>query len=78
MGITNEELAALEATKNETEWNNTCDAIKAAHGGYPADWWPKVMMSGLAARVAQKWGKPDAFEIKVETISEEDLRSGKW
>lgn len=67
--ITQAELASLEASKNETEWNRACDAIKKArNGGYPPDWWPKVKLSGMMDRIAAKWGKPDAFELKVEPI----------
>lgn len=68
--LTLEELNNLRNAKNEREWDNVCDAIKAAHNGYPIDWWGRVMSSGLAAEVAAKWGKPDAFELKVETIND--------
>ncbi len=72
MGITQEELDRLSNTKNDSEWNAACDDIKKAHGGYPHDWWPKVMQSGLAAKVAANWGQPDAFEIKVMPLTDED------
>jgi hypothetical protein len=73
MGITQEELDRLSNTKNESEWNDACDAVKKAHGGYPHDWFAKVMLSGLAAQVAANWGRPDAFDIKVLPLTEEDL-----
>lgn len=70
--ITQEELDRLSNTKNESEWNDACDAIKKAHnGGYPSDWWAKVMQSGLAAKVAVKWGQPDAFELKVLPLEDD-------
>jgi hypothetical protein len=62
--ITNEEIAKLEACKSEREWNKVCDEVKAAHGGYPSDWWPKVMQSGLCARVTAKFGKTDGITIE--------------
>lgn len=68
-GITQEELDRLRSSKNENDWNAACDAIKKARNGrYPFDWWPKVMMSGLADEVANNWGQPDAFEIKVSPL----------
>ena len=76
--ITETELNTLRSSKNEDEWNAACDAIKKNHGGYPADWWPKVKLSGLMDSVAANWGKPDAFDIKLSTISMEDLKSGKY
>lgn len=69
-GITQEELDRLRSSKNEEEWNAACDAIKKAHGGYPHDWWAKVMQSGLAAQVADNWGQPDAFELKVTALDD--------
>jgi hypothetical protein len=67
--ITEEELNRLRNSKNEEDWNDACDAIKAARGGrYPSDWWPKVMQSGLSAQVAKNWGQPDAFEIKAFSL----------
>lgn len=69
--ITPEELESLRSTKNETEWNQACDAIKKArNGAYPPDWWAEVMQSGLAAEVAHNWGQPDAFELKVGNLDE--------
>jgi hypothetical protein len=77
-GITDAELEQLRSAKNEIEWNAACDAVKKAHGGYPHDWFLKVMISGLAAEVAKNWGRPDAFDIKLVPISIEDLKSGKY
>jgi hypothetical protein len=69
MNITQAELDALRSTKNESEWNNVCNGIKQArNGSYPPDWWAMVMLSGLAKEVANAWGDPDAFEIKIEVI----------
>ena len=50
--ITKAELDSLEACQNERAWNSAVDAIKHARsGGYPPDWWAKVAMSGMMARV---------------------------
>ena len=56
MNLTDAELAKLKASKNETEWNATCDEVKAARGGqYPPDWYQKVLASGVAGTVQSKW-----------------------
>jgi hypothetical protein len=56
MDITQEELTKLANTKSMQEWDNTCDEVKKARGGvYPPDWFPKVMMSGLAKRAQANW-----------------------
>lgn len=52
MYLTQEEATRLEATKSESEWNDVCDEIKTARAGqYPQDWWPRIMVSGLAAKI---------------------------
>lgn len=54
--LTDDEIATLEASRNEREWNAACDAVKRARGGrYPDDWLGRVMLSGLAARVSRGW-----------------------
>lgn len=46
----------MSASTSEDDWNNRCDQVKAANGGnYPEFWFGKVIMSGLASRVATKW-----------------------
>lgn len=47
--LEDKELEALAATTSEQEWNDVCDAVKANHGGYPSDWFSKVILSGLMA-----------------------------
>lgn len=53
--LTEVELDSLKASKTEQEWNATCDAIKKAHGGYPPDWFVKVLMSGVLAMTQANW-----------------------
>jgi hypothetical protein len=56
--ITEAELTKLASTNTEEEWNDVCDAVKKArNGGYPTDWFAKVMMSGLAAKVMKGWNR---------------------
>ena len=62
--LTDNELARLEEAQTEQDWSTTCDAIKATRGGsYPADWYAKVILSGLARRVAERWGDDDRIRI---------------
>lgn len=53
--MTDKNLNDLKNSKNESEWNAVCDSIKREHGGYPADWFPKVVLSGLMAQVSMGW-----------------------
>lgn len=54
--LTNDEITKLINTKSAKEWNAVCDLIKKSRGGtYPPDWWQKVIQSGLAATVQDKW-----------------------
>ena len=38
----------MESSKSEREWNENCDAVKAANGDYPEFWFQELKMSGLA------------------------------
>jgi len=70
MNITETEIQMLEQCKSEQEWGNACDSIKKVRGGsYPSDWWPKVMLSGLANRVLNSFGSTSEIKISVLTHS---------
>jgi hypothetical protein len=60
--MTNEELKLLESTKSLAEWDAACDTIQKAHGGYPSDWYEKVLRSGLANRVLTSFGSTDQIQ----------------
>ncbi len=62
-------VALMCSSKNETEWNANCDAVKAANGGYPDFWYMEIIVSGLAQEVAISWGDPKAMDIKIEAVS---------
>lgn len=53
--ITDDELATLERCRSEPDWNQACERIKAARGQYPDDWFERVLLSGLMARVASSF-----------------------
>lgn len=58
--ITQEELSRLATTVNASEWNAICDAVKKAHGGYPDDWYKRVVLSGLARAAELRQGRTEA------------------
>lgn len=54
--LTDAELEALSASKSEEEWNKICDDVKRARGGgYPPDWYQRVLASGLATKMQIEW-----------------------
>lgn len=56
--LTEQDLNDLQNTKNNREWDAVCDRVKAAHKGmYPADWFAKVLASGLAGDVRRRWDR---------------------
>lgn len=63
--ITEDELEELERCSSGEEWNAACDTIKRRRGGhYPRDWWPRVLQSGLAARVMRTFGGDPSIKIQ--------------
>jgi hypothetical protein len=55
--LTTGELYRLRDARSEAEWNAICDDVKRSRGGrYPADWYAKVVLSGLAQETANHWG----------------------
>lgn len=38
----------MSQAANQADWNNRCDAVKAANGGdYPPFWYREIILSGL-------------------------------
>lgn len=61
--LSNDELNLLESAKTEKEWNSACETVRSNHGGgYPSDWYDKVIASGLMTRVASRFGQTDQIE----------------
>lgn len=40
----------MKSSKSEKEWNENCDKVKKACGGYPPFWYSAIVMSGLASK----------------------------
>lgn len=53
----------MESSQTAEEWDNNCDKVKAACGGYPVFWWKAIKLSGLMARVTARWGSDDQLHI---------------
>lgn len=54
--LTDDELNKLSTSNSEQEWNKVCDEVKDARsGGYPPDWYQKVLASGLATQKQLDW-----------------------
>ena len=45
----------MSSSKSEREWNDNCDKVKAANGGYPHWWFLEIVISGLMANTAAGW-----------------------
>ena len=56
-------VTLMESSGSEKEWNDNCDRVKAACGGYPEFWYSAVVLSGLSKRTAAKWGSDDSIKI---------------
>lgn len=61
-----EVIALMESSKSSQEWDANADKVKKACAGYPAFWYPAIIMSGLAKRVMAKFGESPG--IKVESF----------
>lgn len=67
MNLTDAELAALNATMSEAEWNAVCDAIKAARDGkYPPDWAKRVLAARVLTDARKRWaGEEPSLAARV-------------
>lgn len=50
-----EVVALMRSSKTEKEWNENCDKVKRACGGYPDFWYPAIVASGLVYEVKAKF-----------------------
>lgn len=79
MKLTEEEKKALEGSGDQSDYARVVKAIKANRKGeYPHDWWQVVMEpGGISDKLKKKWQRPDAFDLKLSSPSEEDLKNGR-
>lgn len=45
----------MSSATSEKDWNNKCDQVKNACGGYPSFWYSAIILSGLASKVSSNW-----------------------
>ena len=53
---TEEVVTLMSSSQTRDEWNSNCNAVKKRCGGYPEFWYAAITQSGLADRIAAKWG----------------------
>ena len=52
-----EVVELMKTSKTEAEWNDNCDKVKKACGGYPSFWYSAIAMSGIMADTVAKFAK---------------------
>lgn len=45
----------MKSANSEDEWNDNCDAVKKANGGYPGFWYSTIILSGVYEEVTKNW-----------------------
>lgn len=54
--MTKEEVITLmKSSKNENEWDQNCDKVKAAFDSYPEWWYAEIVLSGIMWQVRATW-----------------------
>jgi hypothetical protein len=67
--LTDDEVALLDACEDPRAWNAAVAQIKKAHGGYPPDWYERVLApGGVRDRLKDKWGDPHALEVGATVV----------
>jgi len=66
--LSDEDLQTLESCPDERAWDAACNEIKKKYGGYPSDWYLKVIAGGMFKRLEAKWNKPGVFDIAFKTF----------
>lgn len=55
--MTKEQVVELmSSSKSEKEWNDNCDKVKKACGGYPSFWYSAVILGGVLAQAQMDHG----------------------
>ena len=45
----------MKSSRSEPEWNNNCDAVKAANNGYPSWWYAEIILSAVLQLTRTSW-----------------------
>jgi len=46
----------LSKSWSSSEWRDNCNLVKKECDGYPAWWYEKIILSGFADSILQRWG----------------------
>lgn len=57
LNLTNPEDVAtlMQSSRSEFQWNENCDRVKEANGGYPGWWYETIVLSGIAGTAKARW-----------------------
>lgn len=63
-----EVTSLMECSQTQEEWDANCAKVKGVYEGYPSFWFTEIVQSGLARRVAARWGGTDQIQIQTITL----------
>lgn len=55
--LTPENMKTLNACQCDEDWNTAVENIKKEHGGYPSDWYAKMLATGLMDKIVGRFGR---------------------
>lgn len=58
-----EVVELMESCQTSAEWRAACNRVKAVFDGYPEFWFTAIVQSGIAGRVARRWGGTDKITV---------------
>jgi len=53
----NHVVTLMMSSRNAQEWNENCERVKAANGGYPKFWFEAIVQSGILAEAAAQFAR---------------------
>ena len=65
-GMSREEVIKLmESSTSSEDWNQNCDRVKEACGGYPGFWYEAIILSGVIEKSHKNWSDRDSVDTKI-------------
>jgi hypothetical protein len=76
--LTDTNMKTLNACQCDEDWNTAVKNIKKEHGGYPSDWYARMLATGLMDKITGRFGKA-GFAITAFSSGKElaDALEGK-
>lgn len=68
--LTPENMTTLNACQCDEDWNGAVAALKREHGGYPEDWYEKMLATGLMDKIVGRFGRAGFGITSFGTSSE--------